>query len=474
MADCRIYHGTNVKKKELVSIIIPVFNTEKYLDTCLQSITGQTFQNMEILLINDGSADGSGKKCRDWSVKDQRIRYFEKGHSGLGATRNFGIGQAEGEYVMFLDSDDWVAPCFVEHMYKAIRQNDADMAFCDYYKVDGTKKIPFLTKAYTAEVIIGEARNKLIYGTDVAMWIKIYKRNLFLQKDIRIPDGPYEDTATYPLILLACRKVVHLKEKLLYYRINREGSILSFFKNRKFAINALKNICSQMKQRGLFEQYEKEMERYCVRFVSYSLREMEAEKFTQDKERLLLFLYDTFPNVDKPYGKRFLSIGSNDLYCMVNQIPYDLRRTVRCPLDKLSVTYTPGKFDYLAIDFLQDDIKQGYPNEEEIQRITRFLNATDVEGILLIRSRMATAYGEYGGMDEFEQQKQIEEANDIIRQKEALFLRLMTKEVTVIANHDARLLFADVHSRHGCAPYHMNDAYYLEMADEMIRKIREQ
>ena len=166
MANSRIYYGAVIKDKALVSIIIPVFNTERYLDKCIQSITCQSYEKLEILLINDGSTDGSALICQKWSRRDTRIRYIEKEHSGLGATRNFGIKKALGEYIMFLDSDDWAESCFVEHMYRSITEHNADMAFCDYYKVDGTKKIPFLTKAYTEETIVGEARNGLIYGVD--------------------------------------------------------------------------------------------------------------------------------------------------------------------------------------------------------------------------------------------------------------------------------------------------------------------
>ena len=424
-------------------------------------------------MINDGSTDGSALICQKWSRRDTRIRYIEKEHSGLGATRNFGIKKALGEYIMFLDSDDWAESCFVEHMYRSITEHNADMAFCDYYKVDGTKKIPFLTKAYTEETIVGEARNGLIYGADVAMWIKIYKKDVFMKENIQIPDGPYEDTATYPLIVSSCEKIVHLKEKLLYYRINRKGSILSIQKNRKFAVNALEYVCSKMQKKGIFSQYKKELERFCARFISYSLREMDTAEFEKDKKELIDFFYNTFPGAENPYGKYFLSIGSNNLYCILNQIPYDLNMTIKMSLKEMPIKYVKGRFNYIAIDFQQDCIKQEQPEEKEIQKTADLFNETDEERIFLVKSRLAYAYGEYCGTDSFKQQMKIKQANAIIEKKEEIFLKAMKKDVSIITNEKKYLLFSDVFSRHGCMPYYMNDAYYLEMADEIIKRLRE-
>lgn len=106
---------------EKVSVIVPVFNVEKYLRQCLDSILQQTYQNLEIIIINDGSTDGSDAICREYAGKDSRISYFAKENTGISDTRNVGIRQATGEYVTFVDSDDWVEHTYVEELHDSLR-----------------------------------------------------------------------------------------------------------------------------------------------------------------------------------------------------------------------------------------------------------------------------------------------------------------------------------------------------------------
>lgn len=475
MADGRIYYGTNVDGGKTVSIIIPVYNTEKYIDACLKSVVNQSYPFMDIILINDGSTDRSGDKCQRWSSKDSRIRYFKRENSGLGNTRNFGIQIAYGQYIMFLDSDDWVEECFVEHMYLAISRKDADMAFCDYYKVsekDGKQSV-FLTKLYTQEIISAKDKSKLIYGADVAMWIKIYRRSLFFEHNIQIPDGPYEDTAIYPIIVAACKKIVHVKEKLLYYRIDREGSILSTRSNRKYAVKALEHLFVDMKKRGIFQGYQEELERFSARFVSYSLREMKLEYFEKNRKHLISFIHEIFRNIDVPYGKRFLSMGSNNLYCIINQIPYDLDYTTKVQIsDQYEKTLSVDDYDYAALDFQEDRIEQSRLDNKEIERLAFFLSKLERKRIILVKSRLAFTYGEYSGTDSFTNQEQIRQANKRIEEKEQAFLKKVGKPVYIIESVKKYLEYSDIHSRHGCRPYHMNDSYYLDMADRLIKKLR--
>ena len=109
---------------EKVSVIVPVFNVEKYLRQCLDSILQQTYQNLEIIIINDGSTDGSDAICREYAGKDSRISYFAKENTGISDTRNVGIRQATGEYVTFVDSDDWVEHTYVEELHDKLKAYD--------------------------------------------------------------------------------------------------------------------------------------------------------------------------------------------------------------------------------------------------------------------------------------------------------------------------------------------------------------
>ena len=120
----------NEKKQKAtpaVSIIIPVYNVAKWLDECLESVVGQTFSDFEVILINDGSTDESGEKCRKWCEKDARIRLIDKDNEGPSKARNLGIQEASGVYLAFLDADDWIDRRYLELMYGRAVRTDADM-----------------------------------------------------------------------------------------------------------------------------------------------------------------------------------------------------------------------------------------------------------------------------------------------------------------------------------------------------------
>ena len=115
----------------MISIIVPVYNTEKYLDQCIQSILSQTYTDFELLLIDDGSTDSSGVICDRYAEQDSRVRVFHKPNGGVSSARNIGLDNTKGEWITFLDSDDWIAPSMLDEVYKTAMVNDADMVFVD-------------------------------------------------------------------------------------------------------------------------------------------------------------------------------------------------------------------------------------------------------------------------------------------------------------------------------------------------------
>lgn len=126
--------GQEVSVQDLISIIVPVYNTEKYLDRCIQSVLAQTYTNWELLLIDDGSTDSSGEICDKYAVRDSRIRVFHKTNEGVSATRNYGVNRIHGEYVIHADSDDWIEPEMLHDMHQKIQDADADLVICDYFE----------------------------------------------------------------------------------------------------------------------------------------------------------------------------------------------------------------------------------------------------------------------------------------------------------------------------------------------------
>ena len=134
---------------ELISIIVPIYNTEKYLRQCLDSILNQTYTNFEVLLVNDGSTDSSGMICQEYVENDSRFRYFEKENGGASSARNLGLERSGGAYITFIDSDDWVEPNYLDVLYTALKENDTDVAISTYkrFAQDGV----FYLRSYSRE-----------------------------------------------------------------------------------------------------------------------------------------------------------------------------------------------------------------------------------------------------------------------------------------------------------------------------------
>ena len=126
---------------EKITVIVPVYNVEHYLDKCLDSVIKQTYKNIEIIVVNDGSTDNSGEICQEYAQKDNRIVYIEKENGGLSDARNAGLDQMTGSYVTFVDSDDWIEQDYVETLYQKITEYQADIAIGNYYSFDEERSV---------------------------------------------------------------------------------------------------------------------------------------------------------------------------------------------------------------------------------------------------------------------------------------------------------------------------------------------
>ena len=138
-----------------VSIIIPVYNVQKYLRKCLDSIVNQTFKNIEIIIINDGSSDNSLNICKEYSKKDKRINIINKHNEGVSKARNTGLLYATGEYISFIDSDDWVEQNMIEELYNSITSNKADLCICNFIKENKNKR-DYIKSNINQKILIGK------------------------------------------------------------------------------------------------------------------------------------------------------------------------------------------------------------------------------------------------------------------------------------------------------------------------------
>lgn len=215
----------------LVSVIIPVYNVEKYLNKCVDSVIGQTYRNLEILLVDDGSTDGSGAICDEYAARDERVRVIHKENGGLSSARNAALDVCKGEYVAFVDSDDFVSLYFIELYYRAIVQFDGDIAAVqnEAFFLEGREdeaQLVSTAQARSIEQIDPHEAIRLMLYQNIptgAPW-KFYKRSIF--DDIRFPVGwLYEDAATIHRLFMKANKMVLLDADIYAYR-HRPNSIV--------------------------------------------------------------------------------------------------------------------------------------------------------------------------------------------------------------------------------------------------------
>lgn len=216
----------DIEQYDLISIIVPVYNVgQALIDKCVNSILEQTYYNLEIILVDDGSTDESGIICDTWSNRDKRVYVIHRRNGGLSAARNTGTERAKGKYILYVDSDDWIDSRMVEFLYHALINTKSDLSICGIYSTDGEKKKPL--SWYEEDCVLDNdiAYAELINNTRITShaWNKLYKAEII--KEIPFPEGKlYEDIRMMHKVFKKCSKVAIVKEHLYnYYR--RSNSI---------------------------------------------------------------------------------------------------------------------------------------------------------------------------------------------------------------------------------------------------------
>lgn len=233
-----------------ISVIIPVYNVENYLDRCLNSIINQTFTNIEIILINDGSTDNSGDICDFYKKKDKRITVIHKHNEGASIARNKGLNVARGKYISFIDSDDWIDENMLSRLYDIIIDNNADISECKYIETfDNININQPEERIYVASNI--QASEFLYKNSDygsIVLWNKLYKIELF--EDIRFPDKKIcEDQFVTPQLYLKSNKIVFTNQ-IYYYYVQSENSVM----RSNFSLRKLDSIESFRETKKLYRE----------------------------------------------------------------------------------------------------------------------------------------------------------------------------------------------------------------------------
>lgn len=306
-------------KKDLISIIIPVYNVEAYVKRCITSVQNQIYENIEVIIVDDGSTDRSGEICDALSASDCRLKVIHKANGGLSSARNAGIAAACGKYIAFVDSDDFIHEEYVSLMYKIAIESGAEIVICDYEK--GSKS-EFTAKVvnnsydlYTSSQMLENWHAKLC-AQETTSWNKLILRELLIRIGFCYPEGVYYEDVRTTHLLVAASDQVAVTRRRLYYYYQRKNSITKRLKTEK---NIRENLMAQDIRLNFFADggYTSATERlmigrqkfYMLMFYMTNSKEIKTElknrfkytyksimKFGDIKrlEKAMFFIFNTF------------------------------------------------------------------------------------------------------------------------------------------------------------------------------------
>lgn len=307
-----------------VSVIVPIYNVEKYLEKCINSLLSQTLEDIQIILVNDGSKDNSGNIAKEYEKNNKnRIIYVEKENGGLSDARNYGLKYATGDFIAFLDSDDYIEKNAYEEMYNKAIEENADYVECDFIW-------EFPNKIRVDKQYSYKNKKEMLSFVRVVAWNKLIKRQLIIDNNLEFPKGlRYEDVEfTYKLIPFI-NKFAYVDKPFIHY-VQREGSIANVQNERTADIfTVLDNVIEFYKKNNIYEEYRNELEYNYARYLlCSSLKRMCKIKAKTIREKLLTESWErlnlNFPNWKENVILKTVNIGKNKYMRTVNKSTYKI------------------------------------------------------------------------------------------------------------------------------------------------------
>lgn len=266
-----------------VSVVIPIYNTEQYLCQCLDSVMGQTLRDIEIICVDDGSTDSSPRILAEYADQDNRFQIMSQENAGPGATRNLGLSVAKGEYLIFLDSDDWYEPVFLERMVCRAEATGADVTVCRSVEFDARTeqerpsewmlKSKYLPGELFSPGNIAEHIFQFTYGWP---WDKLYRADFVRRADLRYPTLPNSEDLVFVFqSLAAAGHIAVLPSVLVHHRVNRHDSVSnSRYKNPDAPYQALILLRKGLEKRGLYQHFERSFLNWAMEFLVWNVSHM--------------------------------------------------------------------------------------------------------------------------------------------------------------------------------------------------------
>lgn len=278
----------------ILSVVSPVYNGAKYLEPFLRSVLQQSFPHFELIMVDDGSTDSSIEIIKTYQKKDSRIHLIGQNHKGAGSARNFGLSRAKGQYIIFLDCDDWFSEDFFKTMIDRIEADQSDIAICEF----------FIYNQQTGEMgksAIPETRNQKIERTNLVFdifapnpWTKLYRISFLKKKELLFQEIPSCNDWSFAYTSLACaEKISVIRKPLVYYRTKTTTSISSYrYKRTKDIVWAIKHLRQELKSRALFSQYKEGFARKSISHLVYEALSDQGVKVFYVLFRNLLMVND--------------------------------------------------------------------------------------------------------------------------------------------------------------------------------------
>lgn len=248
-----------------VSIIVPVYNVEKYVARCLDSCINQTFEDLEIICVNDGSTDRSLEILEAYARLDSRVKFVTKGNGGLSSARNTGVEIAQGEYILYVDSDDYISSTTVERVYNNAKQNDSDVVIFDYYCLrTDPRECESLTIEPLGNKYVNSTFNADSVGAEVykyipvCAWVKLYRADLLKNNGIIFDEGLlYEDISYWAKVFVKAKRISYFNEPLYAYMVGRNNQIMARNDEKLFDIIKIYEIVEKVfKDSEYFDKYK--------------------------------------------------------------------------------------------------------------------------------------------------------------------------------------------------------------------------
>lgn len=306
-----------IQQKDLISIIVPVYNMEQYLERCMNSIWKQTYTNLEIILVDDGSTDKSPQMCDEYAKKDSRIKVVHKQNGGLSDARNAGLAIASGTYIGFVDSDDWIEPDMYERMYRACVEYNAQVAICRYAQIykdhtvqGGNNKVTAFEREELLQIYIGGHDDYIIYNS---VWSKLFAREIV--EKVQFPVGRNSEDIMYTTkAFCKAHKGVYIDKCLYNYVLDRDGSIMNVKRGERMFQDELpfwrehiayirENVSEQMGDYAAYHYYRR------LLFYYVDWKNEKKDRGDDYAKRIKSELKNSRQEIQKIYSRDFITTG---------------------------------------------------------------------------------------------------------------------------------------------------------------------